>query len=131
MLRWFLTSLILVTLPDHSLLQVLLIQSLSLSTQILLISSRPVPSLALYLFNELLISLYLYLMLPLTQFEFESGLLNRLLLSTLMLGVAVNLGRFVFVTGGQMVQRCRHKKAKIEGVSNGLQVEKEMPQVVD
>jgi hypothetical protein len=72
----------------------------------ILITTRPVPSHALSLCNELLISLYLYLMLPLTQDEFmESGssTLSKCLLSTLLFGVTVNLGRFIFVSGKQIV----------------------------
>lgn len=105
LLRWLLTSLILVNLADFPLLQVLFIQSLCVTMQLLLISSRPVPFHALSLCNEILISLYLYLMLPLTQDEFmpSGGILSKCLLSTLLFGITVNLSRFIFVSTKQIV----------------------------
>ena len=41
----------------------------------------------------------------------SGGTLSKCLLSTLLLGVTVNLGRFIFVSAKQIVQRCRLKRA--------------------
>ncbi|TNV71996.1 hypothetical protein FGO68_gene11009 [Halteria grandinella] len=72
MIRWLLTSIILVVLRDHSTTQIFLLLIISALSQWYLIYVRPLDTRlenTISLFNELMVSLYLYVLISLTDYN--------------------------------------------------------------
>ncbi|TNV72002.1 hypothetical protein FGO68_gene16158 [Halteria grandinella] len=72
MIRWLLTSIILVVLRDHSTTQIFLLLIISVLSQCYLIYVRPLDTRlenTISLFNELMVSLYLYVLISLTDYN--------------------------------------------------------------
>lgn len=80
LLRWTLTSIILVLLRDYYCLQIQSFFLISISTQVAIVLGRPMDGEyenEIALFNEVMVSAYLYLMMTLTDFNHEQYLRNE------------------------------------------------------
>ena len=100
MIRWTLVSVILVCLRDLNSLQIILNNILSFIFQGLILNYRPletrIENIFLF-FNELTVSLYLYFLIPLSDFNQHSEHFNGLgmcLLSVVIVALGVNFLKF-------------------------------------
>ena len=100
MIRWTLVSVILVCLRDLNSVQIILNNMLSLIFQCLILNYRPletrIENIFLF-FNELTVSLYLYFLIPLSDFNLYSEHFNALgicLLSVVIAALGVNFLKF-------------------------------------
>ncbi len=100
MIRWTLVSVILVCLRDLNSVQIILNNMLSLIFQCLILNYRPletrIENIFLF-FNELTVSLYLYFLIPLSDFNLYSEHFNPLgicLLSVVIAALGVNFLKF-------------------------------------
>ena len=100
MIRWTLVSVILVCLRDLNSVQIILNNILSLIFQCLILNYRPletrIENIFLF-FNELTVSLYLYFLIPLSDFNLYSEHFNALgicLLSVVIAALGVNFLKF-------------------------------------
>lgn len=100
--RWMITILILVVLRNYNAIQIMLLLLLSFFSMMLLIVAKPMASMIenkALIFNEAMVSLYLYLLMTLTDFnglnpaKYEFGIT---LLCTIFVTVLVNLAKTVF-----------------------------------
>ena len=95
--RWSLTNLIIIFLRDHPEMQVSLLLAVSVFFQSALVYYRLIPDrldFAINLFNELAASVYLYLMMLLTDFQGENPLRDNIgwaLLGLVSLVVTINV----------------------------------------
>lgn len=100
MIRWTLVSVILVCLRDFNSVQIILNNILSLIFQCLILNYRPLESRIeniFLFFNELTVSLYLYFLIPLSDFNLYSEHFNALgicLLSVVIAALGVNFLKF-------------------------------------
>jgi hypothetical protein len=72
--RWSITSIILVFLRNHPEYQILTLYMISVFIQILIIKGRPMQDSTenkLLMFNEIMVSIYLYILLLLTDFDYQ------------------------------------------------------------
>ena len=100
MIRWTLVSVILVCLRDLNSVQIILNNMLSLIFQCLILNYRPletrIENIFLF-FNELTVSVYLYFLIPLSDFNLYSEHFNALgicLLSVVIAALGVNFLKF-------------------------------------
>ena len=100
MIRWTLVSVILVCLRDLNSVQIIMNNMLSLIFQCLILNYRPletrIENIFLF-FNELTVSLYLYFLIPLSDFNLYSEHFNALgicLLSVVIAALGVNFLKF-------------------------------------
>ena len=78
--RWTLTLTILVFARDHYELQIMILLAFSVTFQALLIGTKPIKNpgdFGMSVFNEVAISLYLYIVMLLTEFMGETGLRDK------------------------------------------------------
>ena len=100
MIRWTLVSVILVCLRDLNSVQIILNNMLSLIFQCLILNYRPLETRienVFLFFNELTVSLYLYFLIPLSDFNLYSEHFNPLgicLLSVVIAALGVNFLKF-------------------------------------
>ena len=115
MLRTFVTVVILVKMRNYSGLEIILLILVSVSKQVYIIQVRPFSSRlenGLSLFNELLISLYIYGIILLTNYNNSAEL--RVQASFLLIGIIgvytlVNVGTFILIA---LMFIWRHLKRK-------------------
>ena len=115
MLRTFVTVVILVKMRNYSGLEIILLILVSVSKQVYIIQARPFSSRlenGISLFNELLISLYIYGIILLTNYNNSTEL--RVQASFLLIGIIgvytlVNVGTFILIA---LMFIWRHLKRK-------------------
>lgn len=115
MLRTFVTVVILVKMRNYSGLEIILLILVSVSKQVYIIQVRPFSSRlenGISLFNELLISLYIYGIILLTNYNNSAEL--RVQASFLLIGIIgvytlVNVGTFILIA---LMFIWRHLKRK-------------------
>lgn len=112
MTRWFLTNLILVTQKDSPVGQIFILLSISVLVQGLIIYGKPLENERenhMGLFNEAMVSAYLYTMLSLTEFNLcEQELKDTMgmgLLVVVLVSFFVNMLKLLYVTGILMKKR--------------------------
>ncbi len=120
LLRWTLTTFILITLRDYSGFQLISLLPLSVLFQCLILVGRPTnqfdDNLITFL-NELFVSFYLYLLILLTDFMGENTLrdsLGNALVGLVCLGVVVNLLKLLISVTLDLRARCRVKRLREE-----------------
>jgi hypothetical protein len=102
-LRWTATMLIMTLLRHNFYLQIFPLLAISFFFQVMIIGSKPMLSMLenyMMLFNEIMVSVYLYLLLCLTDFMEENNsrdFIGLLLLSLVGITVLVNLIKFLLV----------------------------------
>ena len=102
-MRWTATMLIMTLLRHNFYLQIFPLLALSIGFQLMILSSKPMLSKRdnnMLLFNELMVSAYLYLLLCLTDYMVDINsrdLIGLLLLSFVVFTVFVNLVKFLVV----------------------------------
>jgi hypothetical protein len=116
--RWIITITVLIVLRDSYSLQICLLLALSWVFSALLIGFKPFESpldVKLAIFNELMVSVYLYLMLCLTDSHGESGLRDTfgyILLYLVMGTVGVNFVKAVGISVIEAKRTCRERAKK-------------------
>lgn len=125
MVRWSVVSIILVCLRSYSSLQILLNLILSFLYQCFIINGKPLPEVAenrMLIFNESMVSLYLYALMMITDFnleEYQFEDLGLFLLSIVMFSLLVNIIRLIYLSITNFyrkIKECRRKKAEEEAV---------------
>ena len=118
-MRWVFTILIIVVLRDSAPAQICLLLSASLFFQSLHLYSKPFEKSIdqkIAFFNELMISIYLYLLICLTDFHGDSSLRENIgfaLLLIVLLTVGINFVKVVFVNMHLLkFEKCRSSKAQ-------------------
>ena len=122
---------LIMTLFRHNFyLQIFLLLALSSLFQLLILGSKPMLSKLdnhLLLFNELMVSAYLYLLLGLTDFMQENDCrdsIGLLLLSVVVFTVLVNLVKFLIICDWCLLVRkikkkcSKHKKHAVDSKTN-------------
>ena len=115
-MRWSFTILILVVLRDAPEWQIMLLLIISVLFQALYIRSRPLLEgleNRISLFNELMISFYLYVLLSLTDFNTENPqreLCGLLLVITILMSAFVGFCKFFFLIGRAVCEQFRRKR---------------------
>ena len=105
LVRWTITTAILIFLKDHNEFQILLLLIVSLIYSCFLIRGRPFESSfenKMSLFTEIMVSVYLYMLLCLTDFMGKASLIRDALALTLVyiIGFAVFINLMIFVRIG-------------------------------
>jgi hypothetical protein len=116
LLRWIVTIVIMVSLRDYSALQILLLLQISVAFQITLLRSKPHREpldRRMSLFNELMVSLYLYILSTLTDFNAiqEDTHTSWALLSIVLASLSVNLGKALYLLSAEGYRRYRRCNA--------------------
>lgn len=116
--RWLLTSIILVVARDHEILQVYLFLGLSLLFQAALLTSHPFTKdldHAITFANEVFISLYLYLLLTLTDFNKTArDQCGLALVYTVVGSFGANFLKFIVSLVLQIRLKCAKRKVKAD-----------------
>jgi hypothetical protein len=102
LIRWQLTSAILILLSNHPEVQILLLYGISVLNQCLILYSKPMPSKIdniIAFLNEVLISFYLKILMLLTDFMGENKFNEQFgtcLIIIVMLSIALNFGKLIY-----------------------------------
>jgi hypothetical protein len=120
LLRWILTTFILISLRDYNGFQLVSLLSISVFFQSLNIIGKPTNQFddnIITFLNELFVSIYLYLLIMLTDFMGENTLrdsLGNALVALVCLGVIVNLLKLFISVTLDLRARCRLNRLKQE-----------------
>ncbi len=116
--RWAATSTILVVLRDHYEFQIGTLLMISYLFQVLILVLQPIEGgpleNRLALFNELMVSSYLYLLILLSGYNYENAFREEAgwgLLAVIFLSCFVNLGKFLFKVIVEARRACRRRSA--------------------
>jgi len=121
LIRWILTTCVLIFLRDHCEFQILCLLISSITFQCLLLHGKPMPTSkenAVSVFNEFMVSLYLYTLLHLTDFFGENRYREEAgyaLVGIILMSVAVNLLKFFTLIIREIraiIQKKRLEKAR-------------------
>jgi len=116
LVRWSFTILILVVLRDAPEWQIMLLLIVSVLFQALYFRFRPLlegVENSISLFNEFMVSFYLYVLLSLTDFNTENGqreLCGLLLVVTILLSTFVGFCKFFFLIGRALCDHLRKRR---------------------
>jgi hypothetical protein len=120
MIRWTLTTFILISLRDYNGFQIITLLSISVIFQSLIIIGKPTnqfdDNLITFL-NEIFVSIYLYLLMMLTDFMGENTVrdsLGNTLVGLVSLGVIINLLKLTISIILDLRSRCRLNRLKQE-----------------
>ena len=114
-MRWALTIIILIVLHESSEFQIGILLIISVLFQAFLLFGHPWQDELehwLSLFNEVMVSLYLYLLLTLTDYNYMPfrEFVGWSLLGVVFLSIIVNFLKFFFLIGRELWRHCRRKK---------------------
>jgi hypothetical protein len=130
LLRWTATMLIMTLLRQNFYLQIFLLLVISVIFQGMIVCSKPLLNKLdnnMLLFNEIMVAIYLYQLLCITDFMVENGkrdIIAWALLSTVVSAVVVNLVKFLLVCDWCFISRkikkkcLKHKKYEKENEDN-------------
>lgn len=113
LIRWSLVSIILVTLRDYSTAQIQLNIIISWFFQFLILKGKPLDDSFennMLLFNEIMVSVYLYVLTSLTDYNDDADLFDNCgiaALTIVMISFAVNFLKFAFFTLRHIYRRFR------------------------
>ena len=102
LMRWNVLSVVLVVLRDHFEMQIIALLVMSVVTQVIIIRGRPMEDTGehrMSIFNEIMVTLYLYLLVSLTDYNGENPLREQcgvVLLGVVLSAIGVNLLVFLF-----------------------------------
>ena len=111
LMRWLLTVLVLILLRDSYSLQLIFLYVFSLCTQCLLIYLRPIKEITenyLSAFNELMVQVYIYLMMALTEYNGSNPFRSEIglcLVAVILLSLTVNIAKFLFSLGLALIKK--------------------------
>jgi uncharacterized membrane protein YjfL (UPF0719 family) len=115
LLRWLLTIFILLLLSEFPSIQILMLIFMSLIYQMLVLHIKPykLPSDNKIQFsNEFLVSLYLYLYIPLTDFQ-QSDMIRDIcawgLIGVILVCIIINLGNLLMIAGKSIYLKVKSK----------------------
>jgi hypothetical protein len=128
LLRWTATMLIMTLLRDKFYLQIFPLLAISIVFQLMIAGSKPMLSKLennMLLFNEIMVSVYLYMLLCLTDYMGENDsrdLISLLLLSLVVFTVLVNLVKFLIVCDWcYLFRKIKKKCSKLKKYSADLE----------
>ncbi len=113
LIRWTIVSIILVALRDYSTFQILLNIVYSWFSQVLIVIGKPLENRfenKMLMFNELMVSIYLYILISLTDYNDNADLFENCgiaLLSIVIISFVVNFLKFLFFTLRDLFRRVR------------------------
>ena len=117
--RWAATSTIIVVLRDHYEFQIGTLLLISYFFQVLILVLQPIEGgpleNRLALFNELMVSSYLYVLILLSEYNYENAFREEAgwgLLGVIFLSCFVNLGKFLFKIIVEAKRACRRRLAQ-------------------
>ena len=125
--RWAATSTIIVVLRNHYEFQIGALLLISYIFQVLILVLQPIEGgpieNRLALFNELMVSSYLYLLILLSEFNHENAFREEAgwgLLAVIFLSCFVNLGKFLFKVIVEAKRVCRRRLAQRKRIAEEL-----------
>jgi hypothetical protein len=131
LLRWTATMLIMTLLRSNFYLQIFPLLAISIVFQLLIVASKPMLSKLenyMLLFNEIMVSVYLYMLLCLTDYMGENDsrdLISLLLLSLVVFTVLVNLVKFLIVCDWCfLIRKIKKKCSKLKKYAVDLEDKK-------
>ena len=122
--RWLLTLIVMVTLRDYPQLQIMIMLLVSYCVQISLLLEKPMESVLenrITFVNELTVSLYLYALIPLTDFNIlftNIDILGWVAIGIVLFSVALNFSKALFSMGRMAVVKYRKRKIKKEQIES-------------
>lgn len=113
LIRWTIVSIILVALRDYSTFQILLNIAYSWFSQVIIVQGKPLKNKfenSMLIFNELMVSIYLYVLISLTDYNDDADLFDNCgiaLLSIVIISFVANFLKFLFFTLRDLYRRVR------------------------
>ncbi len=115
LIRWTITSFILVILKDYYALQLQSLLLVSLVTQIAIINGKPLDGPyenEIALFNEAMVCFYIYLVITLTDFNYMQTMREKCSIALaiiVLLSASVNFLKFIVLLSGALHKKLRKK----------------------
>ena len=117
LVRWSLTSVILVVLSDFIVFQIMSLMMMSILVQCLLLNSRPFKDKSdnqIAIFNEVMVSIYLYILVVLNISTGSRELIGMVLLSVIIVSFLGNLFNFICRVSKELIMRIKKNRRNKE-----------------